>query len=255
MDTTTFAIIIPARYASTRFPGKPLALLGDKPIIQHVYERAQSTGYDVYVATDDKRIMQCVTDFGGKAVMTSENHKSGTDRIREAVDNLGISPDVVINIQGDEPFIDPKQIEALAKCFTGYNDTQIATLAAHFDKSRGFEAIFDPNLVKVAFNNNGNALYFSRSIIPYVRSVEWKQWLDNADFYTHIGVYAYRLSTLRELTALPQSSLEKAESLEQLRWLQNGYPIRVAITESHNIGIDTPADLEEAQRILENNNK
>jgi 3-deoxy-manno-octulosonate cytidylyltransferase (CMP-KDO synthetase) len=245
-----FAIIIPARYGSSRFPGKPLALLGGKPIIQHVYERVSKSGIQAYVATDDDRIMACVESFGGKAVMTRSNHKSGTDRICEAVANLKINPDVVINVQGDEPFIDVKQIEALRDAFLQHPDTKIATLAQKFDASLGFEALFTPNLVKVTFDDNGNALYFSRSIIPYVRTVEWKQWLDVAEFHTHIGVYAYTLDTLRTVAALPQSSLEKAESLEQLRWLQNGYNIRVSVCKTNNIGIDTPEDLERAEKYL-----
>ncbi len=253
-DKMEFAIVIPARYASTRFPGKPLALLGGKPIIQHVYERAALTGVPVYVATDDERIKVCVEGFGGKAVMTRADHQSGTDRLCEAVANLGIHPDVVINVQGDEPFIGVEQIRALMEAFEENGDTQIATLAQKFDKTLGFEALFSPNLVKVTFDINGRALYFSRSIIPYVRTVKWQEWLDVAEFHTHIGIYAYRREVLDEVSRLPRGSFETAESLEQLRWLQNGYNIRVKVCGSANIGIDTPEDLENAEKYLARNN-
>lgn len=254
MNTSpTFAGIIPARYASTRFPGKPLALLGTKPIIQHVYERAARELDNVVVATDDDRIIDAVNAFGGRAVMTSATHRSGTDRCREAYTNAGMTADVVINIQGDEPFIAASQIRALKECFTNPH-VQIATLARQYDPANGFEGLFDPNLVKVTFDNNGRALYFSRSIIPYVRGVEWQKWLDATTFHTHVGIYAYRHDVLNEISALPQSSLELAESLEQLRWLQNGYNISVALTDRPTIGIDTPADLEAAHKYLEDHN-
>lgn len=246
-----FLGIIPARYASTRFPGKPLALLGGKPMIQRVYEQVSLVMENIAVATDDQRIADAVRSFGGVAVMTSANHRSGTDRCREAYANLGSQADVVINIQGDEPFIDPSQIRTLAACFDNA-DTDIATLARKFDKSRGFESLFDANLVKVTFDNAGRALYFSRSIIPYVRGVKYTEWLDTAEFHTHVGIYAYRAGVLDEIARLPQSSLELAESLEQLRWLQNGYNIRVAVTDCPTIGIDTPDDLAEAEKYLNN---
>lgn len=241
--------IIPARYASTRFPGKPLADLGGMTVIERVYRQASKALPMVVVATDDSRIVEAVEAFGGRAVMTSTEHRSGTDRCREALDRLGVEADVVVNIQGDEPFIDPRQIEALTACFDKPG-TDIATLARRYDVGGGFEGLFDPNLVKVTFGHDGRALYFSRSIIPYVRNHEWKQWLDNAEFYTHVGIYAYRADVLRSISLLPQSSLEKAESLEQLRWLQNGYNIRVALTDCPTIGIDTPADLEAARAYL-----
>lgn len=241
--------LIPARYASTRFPGKPLAQLGGKTVIERVYSRVSEVLDNVAVATDDERIADAVRAFGGRAVMTSSAHRSGTDRCSEAYRNLSSDARVVINIQGDEPFIDPSQIRALAACFDN-PATDIATLARHFDKSAGFEALFDPNLVKVVFGNDGRALYFSRSIIPYVRNHEWKEWLDHADFHTHVGIYAYRAEVLQRLAQLPQSSLEKAESLEQLRWLQNGFNIRVAVTDCPTIGIDTPADLAAAEEYL-----
>lgn len=247
---TDFAIIIPARYASSRFPGKPLALLAGNPVIEHVYNNAAKAGVPVYVATDDQRIFDCVEGFGGKAVMTASNHRSGTDRLCEALQKLPVRPEVVVNIQGDEPFVSAAQIVALMKCFDN-KDTDIATLAQRFDVSRGFEALFSPDLVKVVFDADFSALYFSRSIIPYTRSVKWEEWLQTTEYYTHIGMYAYRADVLEQVTALPPSSLEKAESLEQLRWLQAGYKIKVALVESRNIGIDTPKDLEEANKLLE----
>lgn len=246
---TKFIGIIPARYASTRFPGKPLAMLGDKPVIEHVYRRAKAELDTVAVATDDQRIADAVTAFGGVAVMTGTHHRSGTDRCREAYANLGSDADVVINIQGDEPFIAASQIRALKACFDD-PAVQIATLARRYDPKGGFEGLFDPNLVKVVFGGDGRALYFSRSIIPYVRNVDWKEWLDKAEFHTHVGIYAYRSEVLDQISQLPPGSLELAESLEQLRWLQNGYNIRVAVTDAPTIGIDTPADLEAARIYL-----
>lgn len=241
--------IIPARYGSSRFPGKPLAMLGDKPMIQHVYERVASLLPEAAVATDDERIYNVVKDFGGVAVMTSTEHRSGTDRCLEAYNVLGSDADVIINIQGDEPFIAKSQIESVVACFAD-DSVRIASLARPFDKSKGFEALFDSNLVKVVMDSDYNALYFSRSIIPYVRNYKWEEWLDNAQFYTHVGLYAYTADTLRHICRLPQSPLELAESLEQLRWLQAGYRIRMAITEEPNFGIDTPADLAEAEKFL-----
>lgn len=246
-----FIGIIPARYASTRFPGKPLALLGGKPMIEHVYRRVAAVlgPENVAVATDDERIKSAVEAFGGRAVMTSTEHRSGTDRIFEAYGKLGSDADVVINIQGDEPFIALSQINAVKDCFAD-PEVQIASLARVFNPADGFEALFDSNLVKVVMDDRMDALYFSRSIIPYVRGAEWTHWLEKTRFHTHVGLYAYRASTLRRITALPQSSLELAESLEQLRWLQNGFKIRMAITEEPTIGIDTPADLEKANELI-----
>lgn len=244
------AIIIPARYASTRFPGKPLAMLGPKPVIQHVCENAAKSGLPVYVATDDNRIRECVESFGGNVIMTASTHRSGTDRLCEALDKLPERPDVVINLQGDEPFVSVEQIQAMCDCFDD-EQTQIATLVQRFDQTLGFDALFSPNLVKVVFDDSFRALYFSRSIIPYTRSVDWKQWLETTQYFTHIGMYAYRSEVLRQIAALPQSWLEMAESLEQLRWLQAGYTIRVAISEkSSSIGIDTPEDLAAANEKL-----
>lgn len=249
-----FIGIIPARYASTRFPGKPLAMIGGMTMIERVYRRVtEALGEgNAAVATDDSRIYDAVEAFGGRAVMTSTEHRSGTDRCREAYNRLDSDADVVINIQGDEPFIAKSQIEALKACFDD-KDVEIATLARPFDKSRGFEALFDPNTPKVVMDGKMNALYFSRSIIPYVRGAEWKEWLDKTVFHTHVGLYGYRAASLESITRLPQSPLELAESLEQLRWLQAGYKVRVALTDEATIGIDTPADLEAACRLLEKN--
>lgn len=246
---TRFIAIIPARYASTRFPGKPLADLGGKPVIQHVVEQARKAIDRVVVATDDERILDAVHAFGGEAVMTSAEHRCGTDRVLEAFRNLGSPADVVINVQGDEPFIDPSQIRSLMQCFDNPS-CDIATLARRFDPALGFEALFDPNLVKVVFGLDGRALYFSRSIIPYVRSVDWKQWLDKTVFYSHVGIYAYRADVLGKITSLPPSEHEVGESLEQLRWLDNGFNINVAVTDCPTVGIDTPADLEAARALL-----
>ena len=244
-----FIGIIPARYASTRFPGKPLAMLGGMTVIERVYRRARLELDDVAVATDDERIADAVRAFGGVAVMTSAEHRSGTDRVCEAYHRLGSDADVVINIQGDEPFIAQEQIAALKKCFDR-EGTEIATLVRPFAPARGFDALFNANSPKVVMDNNGDALMFSRSIIPYVRNYPWNEWLDHQQFYTHVGIYAYRVDILDKITKLPQSSLEIAESLEQLRWLQNGYRIATAETTQPTIGIDTPEDLANAEKYL-----
>ncbi len=238
--------IIPARYASTRFPGKPLAVLGGKTVIQRVYEQVSSVLDEVYVATDDQRIYDCVTGFGGRAVMTRADHKSGTDRIEEAVEKIRSSADVIINVQGDEPFIQPSQINILMSLFDD-PDTQIGTLGKHFES---IEAVENPNSPKIVTDNHGFALYFSRSIVPYIRGKERTDWFGEYPFMKHLGIYAYRREVLREVTQLPQSSLEKAESLEQLRWLQNGYRIRVGLTDVETVGIDTPEDLQRAEEFL-----
>lgn len=244
-----FIGIIPARYASSRFPGKPLADIGGQTMIERVYRQASKELDQVYVATDDIRIARAVEAFGGKAVMTSPNHRSGTDRCQEAYTNIGSNAQVIINIQGDEPFIDPSQIAEIKHCFDT-PETQIATLVRPFDKSLGFEALFDNSKPKVVIDNEGYAIYFSRSIIPYIRNYPWQQWLDHHTFYMHVGMYAYRAETLAQITKLPQSSLEIAESLEQLRWIQNGYKIRVGYTTTPTIGIDTPDDLERARKLV-----
>lgn len=244
-----FIGIIPARYASTRFPGKPLAMLGDKTMIERVYRRVSEALDDVVVATDDKRIFDEVERFGGKAVMTSEHHRSGTDRCKEAYEKSGSNADVVINIQGDEPFIDPVQIRQIMGCFDD-GRTQIATLIRPFPQDGEYSRLENPNSPKVVIGDDMRALMFSRSVIPYIRGVEKEQWPASHQFFTHIGMYAYRSDILKEITALPQSPLELAESLEQLRWLQNGYHIATAISDCPTIGIDTPQDLEAAIKLL-----
>ena len=243
-----YIAIIPARYASTRFPGKPLAVLGGKTVIQRVYEQAVSVLPEAYVATDDERIYQAVEAFGGRAVMTRADHKSGTDRIQEAVEKIEESEDlVVINIQGDEPFIQPSQIETLMHLFDD-PETQIGTLGKRFET---IEAVRNPNSPKIVTDRRGFALYFSRSVIPYIRGIETDEWLTHYPFLKHLGIYAYRREVLAEITRLPQSALEKAESLEQLRWLENGYRIRVGLTDVETVGIDTPEDLARAEAFLQ----
>lgn len=244
-----FIGIIPARYASSRFPGKPLAVLGGKYVIQRVYETVSSVLDEAYVATDDQRIFDAVIAFGGKAVMTRTDHKSGTDRIEEAAEKLATDADVIVNIQGDEPFIQPSQIETICHCFDDAS-TQIATIGKPFDT---IEAAENPNSPKIVLDNNGYAMYFSRSVIPFVRGIEKEEWLQHYPFLKHLGIYAYRRKVLKEITLLPQSSLEKAESLEQLRWLQNGYRIKVGHTDVETVGIDTPEDLQRAEEYLKEN--
>lgn len=207
-----FTAIIPARYASTRFPGKPLALLGNKPVIQHVYEQTSSVLSEVWVATDDDRIREAVKKFGGRVVMTRADHKSGTDRIEEAAEKTGTQADVIINIQGDEPFVQPSQIKTLMQLFDN-TDTQIGTLGKHFEN---IEAVNNPNSPKIVTDKQGFALYFSRSVIPYIRGAQDNEWLSHFPFLKHLGLYAYRREVLHEITQLPQSSLEIAESLEQV---------------------------------------
>ena len=241
-----FIGLIPARYASTRFPGKPLALLAGKPVIQHVYEQAAKVLDAVYVATDDERIYNKVLEFGGKAVMTSTEHHSGTDRIEEALEKVGGDFDVVVNIQGDEPFIAQSQIETLCHCFED-EVTQIATLGKPFEC---IKAVENPNSPKIVVDNRGYAMYFSRSVIPFVRGVERQEWLKKYPFLKHLGIYAYHTEVLKAITRLPQSSLELAESLEQLRWLENGYRIKVGITNVETVGIDTPEDLQRAEDFI-----
>ena len=241
-----FIGIIPARYASTRFPGKPLAMLGGKTVIQRVYEQVSCVLDEAYVATDDERIREAVERFGGVAVMTSPNHKSGTDRIEEAATRLNTDADVIINVQGDEPFIQRSQLETVKQLFSDPR-TQIATLGKPFES---MEAVCNPNSPKIVCDVDGYALYFSRSVIPYVRGKEQAEWLQSFPFLKHIGLYAYRRDVLHAITQLPQSALELAESLEQLRWLQNGYGIRVGLTDVETVGIDTPDDLQRAEEFL-----
>ena len=237
-----FLGIIPARYASTRFPGKPLANLGGKPMIQRVYEQCEKVLANVVVATDDTRIEKAVKTFGGNVIMTSPDHQSGTDRCAEAATKVSatIDFDIAINIQGDEPFIQTEQIEQIKSCFEDAS-TQIATLILPITKN---EDLFDPNKPKVVVNNNSEAIYFSRSPIPFFRGKVEQEWIQHHNYYRHIGMYAYRKEVLQKLTKLSQTPLELAESLEQLRWVENGYCIKTAITHHESIGIDTPADLE-----------
>ncbi|MBQ1253466.1 MAG: 3-deoxy-manno-octulosonate cytidylyltransferase [Alistipes sp.] len=244
-----FIAIIPARYASTRFPGKPLAQLGGKPVVQRVYERVKSVIPNAVVATDDERIYDAVKAFGGDVVMTSPNHKSGTDRCWEAYQKQAQEYDVVINVQGDEPFIAQSQLRSIMACFDD-EATDIATLVKPFAVEDGLQALQNPNSPKVVLDSASRAIYFSRSVIPYLRGVEPEEWLSRHTFYKHIGMYAFRVDALREVTSLPQSSLEKAESLEQLRWLENGYKIGVGITNVETVGIDTPEDLARAEEFL-----
>ncbi len=249
-----FLALIPARYASTRFPAKPLALLADKPIIQHVYERVSEAFDEAYVVTDDTRILDVVLSFGGKCLMTGTHHKSGTDRCCEALQQLeaeGKQFDVVVNIQGDEPFIAFSQLESIKSCFAD-SGAQIATLIKPFLPTDGIEALENPNSPKVVVSNSMNAMYFSRSVIPYLRGVEKDEWLTKHTFYKHIGLYAYRTNVLKEITTIPYGELEAVESLEQLRWLQAGYVIKTAITTQETIGIDTPEDLEKAKEYIKN---
>jgi len=241
-----FIAIIPARYASTRFPGKPLAILGGKTVIERVYQQAVKAVEEAYVATDDERIFEAVERFGGKAIMTRADHKSGTDRIEEAVEKLHTDADVIINIQGDEPFVQQSQLETLKSLFDD-RLTQIATLGKRFES---MDAVMNPNSPKIVMDNNQYAMYFSRSPIPFIRGKEQDEWLSEYPFLKHLGLYAYRRDVLAEVTKLPQSSLEKAESLEQLRWLQNGYRIKVGLTDVETVGIDTPEDLERAEKFL-----
>ena len=243
-----FVAIIPARYSSSRFPGKPLADIKGKTMIRRVYERTSMVFEPCWVATDDARIENEVRSFGGNVAMTSSDHKSGTDRCAEALGiaekQSGISFDVVVNVQGDEPFISTEQLATVKSLFDD-PATQIATLVKPFSES---EDIFNPNSPKVVISNSGNALYFSRSVIPHLRGVQTSEWQRTHTYYKHIGLYAYRSEVLARITRLPQSVLEKAESLEQLRWIENGYDIKVGITNSESVAIDTPEDL---QRVLD----
>jgi len=243
-----FIGIIPARYESTRFPGKPLAMLGNKPMIQWVYENVSKALEQVWVATDDDRIFSAVNQFGGNAVRTLYTHQSGTDRCAEAARILAEKTDfdVIINVQGDEPFIQPDQIELLKSCFDG--KTEIATLVKKIENSE--EELFNPNRPKVVLNKNAEALYFSRSPIPFIRGSEEKEWIQKNTFWSHIGMYAYTSKVLQVITKLEHGTLEQAESLEQLRWLESGFKIKTAVTEHQSIGIDTPEDLNNALQLF-----
>jgi len=240
-----FIGIIPSRYGSTRFPGKALIDIEGKSMIQRVYEQALKAMKEVWVATDDNRILEAVQKFGGKAVMTSKSHSSGTDRCAEAVlkvsELTGDKFDVVINIQGDEPFMQPDQIDLIISEFKKEPSTEIATLIQPILNN---EDIFRPDMVKVVLDNNSNAIYFSRSPIPHLFGVAESKWIDNFTFYGHIGLYAYRNDVLQKLTQLNESELEKVESLEQLRWIENGIHIKTHVTHYDSFGIDTPEDLQ-----------
>lgn len=241
--------IIPARYASTRFPGKPLAVIKGKTMIRRVCEQAWKSKLDaVVVATDDVRIADEVMSFGGQYVMTDPNHRSGTDRCREALDLFENQYAAVVNIQGDEPFIDPRQINLLVDLISR-DDTQLASLAKRIEDE---DDLFSPNAVKVVMDKEGKALYFSRNPIPFMRNVERTEWLNKGVFYQHIGIYAYKAEALRQVARLQPTALELAESLEQLRWLENGLSIRMAVTKSVNVSIDTPEDLAKAEHFAEN---
>jgi 3-deoxy-manno-octulosonate cytidylyltransferase (CMP-KDO synthetase) len=234
--------IIPARFASSRFPGKPLADIGGKSMIERVYSQAKKSRClsDVIVATDDEFILEKVRSFKGKVCLTSPDHPSGTDRCAEVIQALKVDCDAIINIQGDEPFIDPRQIDLLCSCFEDTR-TDLATLIKRIDD---IETLFNPNSPKAVVDHEQFAIYFSRHPVPYIRGIAEEKWLEKNTFYLHIGIYGYRARALREITRLPPSSLEKAESLEQLRWLENGYKIKTAITPFETIAIDTPEDLE-----------
>ena len=222
-------------------------------MIERVWRQVAKVLGDAVVATDDSRILKEVERFGGRVVMTSESHRSGTDRCFEAYHNCGSTADVIINIQGDEPFIQRSQLEAIKRCFDN-PATDIATLVKPFSVEDGLAALENPNSPKVVLDKEGRAIYFSRSVIPYLRGVDKSEWLSKHTFYKHIGIYAFRTDILQQVTSLPQSTLEKAESLEQLRWIENGYRIGVGIADIETIGIDTPDDLARAEQFLKTHN-
>ena len=241
--------IIPARYNSTRFPGKPLAMIKGKTMIRRVCEQGWKSKLDaVVVATDDVRIADEVMGFGGQYVLTDPNHRSGTDRCREALDLIENQYDAVINIQGDEPFIDPKQIDLLIDLISR-DDTLLASVAKKIEEE---EELFSPNAVKVVMDNNGKALYFSRNPIPFMRNAERSEWLDKGVFYKHVGIYAYKADVLRQVAQMQPTALELAESLEQLRWLENGLSIHMAVIDADGISVDTPDDLRRAEQFIQN---
>ena len=233
--------IIPARFASTRFPGKPLEMIHGKPMIQRVYEQAQKSNLlsEIWVATDDQRIVDVVSGFGGRVAMTSPDCPSGTDRCAELMQSMGLKAEIVLNIQGDEPFIRPEQIDQLVNLMQN-PEVQMATLCKKITRS---EELFNPNVVKLVKTTEGKALYFSRNPIPFFRGESESNWLEKTAYFKHLGVYAYRANVLFDITHMSVSQLEKAESLEQLRWLEGGYAIGVGETEWESLGIDTPEDL------------
>ena len=241
--------IIPSRYASTRFPSKPLAMIKGKTMIQRVWEQAWKSKLDaVVVATDDMRIADEVLKFGGQYVLTDPNHRSGTDRCREALYMVEGQYDAVVNIQGDEPFIDPAQINQVIELI-GRDDTQLASLAKRIEDE---DELFSPNVVKVVMDKQGNALYFSRNPIPFMRNLDHDKWLQKGEFYKHIGLYAYKTETLCQIAEMQSTKLEMAESLEQLRWLENGLRIRMGVTQLESLSIDTQEDYEKAMQFAQN---
>ena len=241
--------IIPSRYASTRFPSKPLAMIKGKTMIQRVWEQAWKSKLDaVVVATDDMRIADEVLKFGGQYVLTDPNHRSGTDRCREALYMLEGQYDAVVNIQGDEPFIDPAQINQVIELI-GRDDTQLASLAKRIEDE---DELFSPNVVKVVMDKQGNALYFSRNPIPFMRNLDRDKWLQKGEYYKHIGLYAYKTETLCQIAEMQSTALEMAESLEQLRWLENGLRIRMGVTQLESLSIDTQEDYEKAMQFAQN---
>lgn len=237
--------LIPARFASTRFPGKPLVMIDGKSMIQRVYEQALKAKSleKVFVATDDSRIYDHVKTFGGQVLMTSPDHPNGTARCLEAFEMVNVKYrdhfGLIINIQGDEPYIDPSQLDKVASLFIEPS-TQIGTLVKKITSNL---ELFDPNVVKAVFGAHGDALYFSRQTIPYLRDTIKEKWLETTDFYKHIGIYAYRPDVLKKIAHLAEGKLEKSEKLEQLRWLEQNMKVRVEITESESVAIDTPDDL------------
>lgn len=246
----TVLAIIPARYGSTRFPGKPLALLGGRPVVQWVYESVRRFTPYVVVATDDESIITEVEAFGGRAVMTSTQHPSGTSRLCEAYSRLAMPCDVVLNVQGDEPFIDMEHLQALTDCLDNNPQADVATLVSEFDPSEPIERLTDPNRIKVVTDSHDQAVYFSRSVVPYVRDCPLSQWPSRVRYLIHIGVYAYRSPVLGLITDMPPSPLALAENLEQLTWLQSGLRIATCCVSAPTVGIDTPADLDRANAIL-----
>lgn len=243
-------IVIPSRFASTRFPGKPLLNIEGKSLIQRTWLQANKVKGDntVVVATDDKEIFAHVESFGGKAIMTSVDHFSGTDRCFEAAHIINTEFDILVNLQGDEPFIQPSQIESLINLFDG--NTQIATLKKKLETG---EDIFNENYVKVVCDNRNNALLFSRQALPFQRGVEKTLWQQNHNYYRHLGIYAFSSSVINSLKTLTPSPLEKAEMLEQLRWLESGFKIKVAETDFQSPAIDSPEDLNAVKLFLEQN--
>lgn len=239
--------IIPARYASTRFPGKPLAEIKGKSMLQRVYEQTRKAKHlgDVIVATDDERIKEHALSFGAKVVMTKPDHPSGTDRCFEAYTLNGVKFDYVLNIQGDEPFLDPEQIDSLAaECKDG------AEILTQMIKCDSYEVLFDKGEVKITLNTSNEGLYFSRNVIPFIKGKGEKEWHKHHDYYRHVGMYAYRVDILEKITRLAPSALEKAESLEQLRWLENGYKIKCITTPYDSHCIDSPEDIEKVLKLM-----